>query len=211
MGTLLRAKCSWAEWNLRTSPLSFQHLLHLFFPTTLILIQSIPNSLDGSCHKGEQSKLTLMDPNLQRACGQDLLFIAVRRFHYVQFSLYGVSLNCSWAEWNLQTSPLYFHHPLHLFLPTTLILIQSTPNALDGSYRKGEQSKLTLMDQNFQRAHGQDLLFVAGKEVSLCLVLTDHCHICIGLVGYLGFILEDFYEYSYDLRPISPITLVLAC
>jgi len=30
---------------------------------------------------------------------------------------------------------------------------------------------------------------------------VDHCHICIGLVGYLGFILGDLNEYSGDLHP----------
>ena len=29
----------------------------------------------------------------------------------------------------------------------------------------------------------------------------DKCHICIGLVGYLGFILGDLNEYLCDLRP----------
>jgi len=39
----------------------------------------------------------------------------------------------------------------------------------------------------------------------------DKSHICIGLAGYLGFILGDLNEYLCDLRPISPITLVLSC
>ena len=29
----------------------------------------------------------------------------------------------------------------------------------------------------------------------------DHCHICIGLVGYLGFILGDLNEYLCDIHP----------
>jgi len=38
--------------------------------------------------------------------------------------------------------------------------------------------------------------------------IVDKCHICIGLVGYLLFILGDLYEYSCVIfTPISPITL----
>ena len=38
----------------------------------------------------------------------------------------------------------------------------------------------------------------------------DKCHICIGLVRYLGFVLGDLNKYLCDFTPISPITLVLA-
>ena len=31
--------------------------------------------------------------------------------------------------------------------------------------------------------------------------MPDKCHICIGLVGYLEFILGDLNEYLCDLRP----------
>jgi len=40
-----------------------------------------------------------------------------------------------------------------------------------------------------------------GTSKSLSMGEFDHCHICIGLVGYLGFILGDLNEYLRDLRP----------
>ena len=45
------------------------------------------------------------------------------------------------------------------------------------------------------------LVFCLGTSKSLSMGEFDHCHICIGLVGYLGFILGDLNEHLCDLRP----------